>query len=99
MELNKELIDCMSKLRRALRDELALDIRLSQADAMQALYNGSLQSQNDDTRQAGQRLAVLAEIQVALAPVTASVIEELPVGLDAQPSSSYRVYRGQRIYN
>ncbi|SFU01187.1 hypothetical protein [Pseudomonas marincola] len=33
MELNKAVIDCMQSLRRRLRAELAVDIRLSQPDA------------------------------------------------------------------
>jgi hypothetical protein len=56
MELNKALLDCMQALRRRLRDELALDIRLSQSDAVIALLGGCLQSSDEETRRLGQRL-------------------------------------------
>ncbi|UTW09991.1 hypothetical protein [Pseudomonas benzenivorans] len=40
MELNRDILDCMKTLRRRLRAEQALDIRLSPADASQRIYRG-----------------------------------------------------------
>ena len=37
MELNKAVLDCMQSLRRRLREELSVDIRLSQPDAVEAM--------------------------------------------------------------
>lgn len=61
MELHKALLDCMQAWRRRLRDELALDIRLSQSDAIVAMLDGCLQSSDAETRRLGQRLAELAD--------------------------------------
>lgn len=94
MELNKEVLDCMKALRRRLREELALDIRLSQADVIDAMLEGCLQSDDEDTRSLGQRLAQLTDTPqrpVTTAPATV----ELPA---RAPSTSVRIYRGQRVY-
>ena len=37
MELTKAIVDCMQTLRRRLRDELDINIRLSQSDAINAM--------------------------------------------------------------
>ena len=37
MELNKAVLDCMQSLRRRLREELSVDIRLSQPDAVETM--------------------------------------------------------------
>lgn len=92
MELNKTLLDCMQALRRRLRDELAMDIRLSQSDAVIALLGGCLQSSDEETRRLGQRLAELTDQPPPAKPV-AGVQGPL-----ATPRGSVRIYRGQRIY-
>lgn len=94
MELNKEVLDCMKALRRRLREEQALDIRLSQADAISAMLDGSLQSDDEETRRLGQRLAELSDTPQRLAPTPLATVE-LPV---SSPSGSVRIYRGQRVY-
>ena len=94
MELNKEVLDCMKALRRRLRDEQAMDIRLSQVDAIDAMLDGSMKSADEETRRLGQRLAELSD-QPQRATVTPLAAVELPVGT---PTGSVRVYRGQRIY-
>ncbi|EZH83517.1 hypothetical protein L0Y47_05925 [Ectopseudomonas composti] len=94
MELNKEVLDCMKALRRRLREEQAVDIRLSQVDAISAMLDGSLKSDDEETRRLGQRLAELSD-QPQRATVTPLAAVELPVGT---PTGSVRVYRGQRIY-
>ena len=94
MELNKEVLDCMKALRRRLRDEQDVDIRLSQVDAISAMLDGSLKSTDEETRRLGQRLAQLSD-----QPQRATVTALAAVGLQAgAPTGSVRVYRGQRIY-
>ncbi|MGQ7956776.1 hypothetical protein ACUTAF_03480 [Pseudomonas sp. SP16.1] len=95
MELNKALLDCMQALRRRLRDELAVDIRLSQSDAVVALLGGCLQSSDEETRRLGQRLAELTDQR----PPTPAAKPVANVALpQAAPSGSVRIYRGQRVY-
>ena len=55
MELNKEILDCMKTLRRRLREEQAVDIRLSQPDAIGAMLDGSLKSDDEETRRLASR--------------------------------------------
>jgi len=94
MELNKEVLDCMKALRRRLREELSVDIRLSQVDAISAMLDGCLKSDDEETHRLGRRLAELSD-QPQRATATALAAVELPVGA---PTGSVRVYRGQRIY-
>lgn len=94
MELNKEVLDCMKALRRRLREELALDIRLSQVDAISAMLDGCLQSGDEETRRLGQRLAELSD-QPQRATVTPLAAVELQA---VAPAGSVRIYRGQRVY-
>lgn len=92
MELNREVLECMKNLRRRLRDELAVDIRLSQPDVVSAMLIASQSSTDPHTRDLGLRLAQLSDTAVR---------QELPLANDTpQPlaSTSNRVYRGQRIY-
>ena len=60
MEINKAVLDCMQHLRRRLRDEQQLDIRLSQPDAVQAMLAACLRSNNETTRDLGKQLATIA---------------------------------------
>ena len=92
MELNKELMDCMIKLRRLLREELNLNIRLSEPDSSQQLFNASQKSALGATRELGLRLAKLAEL-----PLPVREIETVP--MPGSVPTAYRVYRGQRIYS
>lgn len=94
MELNKEILDCMKALRRRLREEQAVDIRLSQPNAITAMLDGSLTSNDEETRRLGQRLAELADQPQRLVSKAPPPVE-LPV---AAPTGSVRIYRGQRIY-
>ncbi|ERH53409.1 hypothetical protein N5E31_20065 [Pseudomonas chengduensis] len=94
MELNKEVLDCMKALRRRLREEQDVDIRLSQPNAVGAMLDGSLKSDDEETRRLGQRLAELSD-QPQRASATPLAAVEIPVGA---PTGSVRIYRGQRIY-
>jgi hypothetical protein len=91
MEFNKALLDCMQTLRRRLRDEQQLDIRLSQPDVITAMLTACLCSSDETTRELGRQLAVYSD---------------MPPPVEAKPSlaerskdhvPSVRIYRGQRI--
>jgi hypothetical protein len=104
MELNKAVLDCMQALRRRLRDELAVDIRLSQPDAVVALLGACLRSSDPETRSLGQRLAEFSDSQDS-SPASAKPLYRghtqaeiaAPPAL-SHPSGSVRIYRGQRVY-
>ncbi|PAU65601.1 hypothetical protein BZL41_05365 [Pseudomonas sp. PIC25] len=102
MELNKAVLDCMQALRRRLRDELAVNIRLSQPDAIPAMLAACLNSNDLETRTLGQRLAEFSDLIPA--PVRATPKGQpladvpAPASLTGKPSGSVRIYRGQRIY-
>jgi hypothetical protein len=110
MELNKAVLDCMQSLRRRLREELSVDIRLSQPDAVEAMLLACLRSSDQDTRKLGMRLAELSDVPSAAGiaapahPPRQYRGHELP---EAQPPQavdetprghSVRMYRGQRVY-
>ncbi len=112
MEINKALVDCMQTLRRRLRSEMGVDIRLSQPDAIAAMLAACLRTHDDTTRQLGQRLAELGGLQPGKAPSAqpAKVASQepamestplasvtIPPAVQAQ-SGSVRIYRGQRVY-
>ena len=85
MELNKAMLDCMQTLRRRLREEQHLDIRLSQPDAISAMLAACLSSGDELTRELGKQLASYSSDAVPVPPTpTAS-------------NSSVRIYRGQRV--
>lgn len=67
MELNKAVLDCMQALRRRLRDELCVDIRLSQPDAVEAMLMACLRSSDQETRNLGIRLAEMSDFQSPVA--------------------------------
>ena len=112
MEINKALVDCMQTLRRRLRSEMGVDIRLSQPDAIAAMLAACLRTHDDTTRQLGQRLAELGGLQPGKAPSAqpAKVVNHEPVAESAPlasvtippavqaQSGSVRIYRGQRVY-
>ena len=51
MELTKSVLDCMQTLRRRLRQEQDVDIRLSQPDAVMQMLIACAASDVDDTLQ------------------------------------------------
>ncbi|MBP8185971.1 MAG: hypothetical protein KAX95_08800 [Pseudomonas sp.] len=70
MELNKAVLDCMQTLRRRLRDELAVNIRLSQPDAINAMLLACLESSVESTRELGSELTELTGIQLPPPPLS-----------------------------
>lgn len=109
MELNKAVLDCMQALRRRLRDELAVDIHLNQADAVEAMLMACLRSADQDTRNLGIRLAELSDFQSAAEPSAPArqyrgqALADEPAAAaaatsDETPRGTVRMYRGQRVY-
>ncbi|QGZ32141.1 hypothetical protein [Stutzerimonas stutzeri] len=93
MEFNKAVLDCMQRLRRRLRDEQQLDIRLSQPDAIQAMLTACLCSGDETTRELGKQLATYSDMP---API---VTKPPRPQASARPDLSVRIYRGQRVVN
>lgn len=91
MEFNKAVLDCMQHLRRRLRDEQHLEIRLSQPDAIQAMLTACLCSGDEVTRELGKQLATYSDLAPSLVTNPSSAT---PAALH-QPS--VRIYRGQRV--
>ena len=91
MEFNKALIDCMQTLRRRLREEQHLEIRLSQPDAIAMMIDACRGSSDELTRGMGRQLAILSG--------ATSSPETAPTEPDHRPSSErpVRIYRGQRV--
>lgn len=102
MELNKAVLDCMQALRRRLREEQAVDIRLSQPDAINAMLSACLDSSNEQTRELGLRLARLSDSPSHTAAPAPRVPAGQPLLADAahaaSGSAAVRIYRGQRVY-
>lgn len=59
MEYSKAFFDCLTALRRQLRQEQGLTIRLDEADALPRMLVASLNSTAAETRELGERLAAL----------------------------------------
>lgn len=94
MELSKAVLDCMQKLRRKLRAEQHVDIRLSQPDAIPAMLAACGHSTDEETRQLGQELARLSGERPS--PPPPRVIS--PPASSKQPAETLvRIYRGQRV--
>ena len=111
MELNKAVLDCMQALRRRLREELSVDIRLSQPDAVEAMLLACLRSGDQETRNLGIRLAELSDFHsparqsAAAQPTRQYRGHELPQAAATAPAldevprgHSVHMYRGQRVY-
>lgn len=96
MELNKAVIYCMQSLRRRLRAELAVDIRLSQPDAVSAMLSACMASNDPQTRELGEHLANISDTPMK---PTAPPIKLAAESADASSAGSYKVYRGQRVYS
>ncbi|NQD95070.1 hypothetical protein HP532_20675, partial [Pseudomonas sp. CrR25] len=91
-------------LRRRLREELAVDIRLSQPDAVNAMLSACLTSTDEETRRLGQCLARFSDRPFDRAsegpPPRLQAGHPLLVETPppASSSGSVRIYRGQRVY-
>ena len=65
MEFTREVLDCMQKVRRRLREEQAVDIRISQEGAVDRMLEACAVSSVDETRALGERLSDLSGIRPA----------------------------------
>ncbi|HYQ38005.1 MAG TPA: hypothetical protein VER09_03575 [Pseudomonas sp.] len=65
MEFTREVLDFMQRVRRRLREEAGVDIRLSQPDALNRMVDACAASPLDETRALGQRLSELSGIRAA----------------------------------
>ncbi|RJG14280.1 hypothetical protein D3879_14075 [Pseudomonas cavernicola] len=86
MELTKAILDCMQLLRRRLRQEQALDIRLSQPGAVMSMLAACADSTIDETRELGERLSQLSGLRLAPPPP--------PVLSEAELIEKYTQYAG-----
>lgn len=59
MELNREIIACMQIIRRRLRAETGLDIRISRPDAIAQMISACAASVSAESRRQGERLRSL----------------------------------------
>ena len=77
MELTKAVLDCMQTLRRRLREELEINIRLSQSDAINAMLLACLQSTQAQTHELAAQLSELSGVQLPPPALTeAQLIEK-----------------------
>ena len=63
MEFTRELLECMQKVRRRLREEQTVDIRISQEGALSRMLAACAASPVDETRSLGERLSELSGIR------------------------------------
>jgi hypothetical protein len=70
MELTKAILDCMQTLRRSLRDELGVNIRLSQPDSINAMLLACLESNVEATRELGSTLSELSNVHLPPPPLS-----------------------------
>lgn len=97
MELNKAMLDCMQQLKRKLRAEQNLVIRLSDADVITQMLAACLKSNDEETRQLGRQLAEYSVLWQHPNHVESASPAAAPA---ATPSNDgrVRIYRGQRVY-
>lgn len=88
MEFNKAVLDCMQSLRRRLREEQHLNIRLSQPDAVTAMLTACLGSGDELTRELGRQLAAYSDLPFPSGIKRAAHATHVP---------AVRIYRGQRV--
>ncbi|MEX6502289.1 hypothetical protein [Pseudomonas zhanjiangensis] len=98
MELTREVLDCMKTLRRKIREEQALDIRMSQPDAITAMLSACLASSDEEIRRLGQRLAQFSERPFERGEERAAKVLQPAQPPAAPAGGSVRIYRGQRVY-
>jgi len=68
MEYNKAFLDCLTALRRQLRQEQGLSIRFNEPDAVPRMLAASARSEQAETRELGQRLAALSGVKLPAEP-------------------------------
>jgi hypothetical protein len=89
MELTREIIACMQTIRRRLRAETGLDIRISQPDAINQMLTACAASVSAESRRQGERLSQLSGLGV---PPPAPVIPPaapMPMLSEAELTAKY----------
>ncbi len=111
-QFNRSTLECMTILRRRLKQELGVTIRLSEEGAAESMIRLSTSSQQNDIRELGQRLTDMIRTDPE-APQPAAFgqgaiasrqrlmqgmnkVETAPANL-AQTPSAVRIYRGQVV--
>lgn len=111
-QFNRSTLECMTVLRRRLKQELGVTVRLSAEDAASEMIRLSATSAQNDIRELGQRLSSLIAVEPAT-PLEAafgqgaiasrqrlmqgnSRPEVDPAGVERNPSA-VRIYRGQVV--
>lgn len=114
-QFNRSTLDCMTLLRRRLKQTLGVNIRLSQPDAPEQLVKHASDCEQAEIRELGQRLhqlltpdapePVLPQVTLAQGAIESRTYkaERKPVAepepQSRKPGGSVRVYRGQVISN
>jgi hypothetical protein len=91
MEFSKAIVDCMQTVRRRLRDESAVNIRLSQPDAIPAMLLACSESESEETRALGRQLSELSGVRPK--PVEEPVIPARPL-TEEELIAKYTRYAG-----
>ena len=112
-QFNRNTLECMTALRRRLKQELGVVVRLSDTDAVEHMINLSRDSRQDDIRELGLRLANMTtpevepepELQLgqgAIASRQRLMQQRSTADYDTPPtqqseSAPVRIYRGQIV--
>lgn len=93
--LSKDMIDLMQQLRKRMRAEFGVELRLSQTDIVEQLQALAQKSRDNKTR------TLFSELDArmgGLAPlVTPEVVSKTSVSAISQPSKTVRIYRGHAV--
>lgn len=111
-QFNRSTLECMTILRRRLKQELGVTVRLSDEGAAEQMISLSATSAEKDTRELGRRLSGMITVapeppqQVAFGQGAIASRQRQRQGMtapEAQPtklpqgSSAVRIYRGQVV--
>jgi hypothetical protein len=78
MEMTRDMISCMQTIRRRLRAETGLDIRISQPDAVSQMLVACAASVSNESRRLGQRLGEMTGMAPPPPPVAVPVQAAAP---------------------
>ncbi|GGC98566.1 hypothetical protein [Halopseudomonas salina] len=111
-QFNRSTLECMTILRRRLKQELGVTIRMSEEGAADAMIQLSTSSQQSDIRELGQRLLNMIRIEpepeqpAAFGQGAIASRQRLMQGINTaeaapasrpQGPSTVRIYRGQVV--
>lgn len=111
-QFNRSTLECMTILRRRLKQDLAITIRLSESGAADAMIRLSATSQQEDIRELGQRLSAMIATEPEPAQLPAfgqgaiasrqwearqTTPPETTTSHPSPAPSAVRIYRGQVV--